>query len=129
MWVSPKFYFLVIRTFRDFLNATTTEQVLDVKSTLDNATQNDFFSPFQQPRDKQTLQVIMECSPFQAEQFHNELICDGLLEKIGSKTITQRILGTTSVNRMVVGKKGDTLLWDAEALKQYFSDKQLDWIQ
>jgi len=28
---------------------------------------------------------------------------------------------------MVTGKKGDTLLWDAEALKKYFADKQTDW--
>ena len=126
-WISPEFKFLVIRTFDELANATTTEQVLDVKFKLDNASQDDLFTKHQQPRDKNTLQVILECTPFQAEQFHNELICDGLLEKIGSKTITQRILGTTPINKMVIGQKGDTLLWDAEALKQYFADKQTDW--
>jgi len=127
MWISDEFHFMVIDTFDQLLNAATTDQVLDVKFNLDNTVQQDFFSPHQQPRDKNTLQVIMQCTPFQAEQFHNELICDGLLEKIGSKTITQRILGTTPVNKMVTGKKGDTLLWDAEQLKQYFVDKQTDW--
>ena len=50
-----------------------------------------------------------------------------MLEKIGSKTITQRILGTTIKNKMVIGKKGDTLLWDTSALKDYFDGKQNDW--
>jgi len=127
MWISLAFHDLVITTFDELLNATTTEQVLDVKFKLDNASQDDIFTKHQQPRDKNTLQVILGCTPFQAEQFHNELICDGLLEKIGSKTITQRILGTTLINKMVIGQKGDTLLWDAEALRQYFSDKQTDW--
>lgn len=127
MWISDEFHFMVIDTFDQLLNATTTEQVLDVKFKLDNASQDDLFTKHQQPRDKNTLQVILECTPFKAEQFHNELICDGLLEKIGSKTITQRILGTTPINKMVIGQKGDTLLWDAEALKQYFADKQTDW--
>jgi hypothetical protein len=127
MWVSDEFHDLVIDTFDKLLNATTTEQVLDVKFKLDSENQSDIFTKHQQPRDKNTLQVILGCTPFQAEQFHNELICDGLLEKIGSKTITQRILGTTVINKMVTGKKGDTLLWDAEALKRYFDDKQTDW--
>ena len=127
MWISPAFHDLVIDTFDSLLNATTTDQVLDVKFKLDNESQADIFTKAQQPRDKSTLQVILECTPFQAEQFHNELICDGMLEKIGSKTVTQRILGTTIKNKMVTGKKGDTLLWDAEALKQYFADKQTDW--
>ena len=126
-WISPEFKFLVIRTFDDLLNATNTEQVLAVKFKLDNENQADLFTKAQQPRDKNTLQVILECTPFQAEQFHNELICDGMLEKIGSKTITQRILGTTIKNKMVIGKKGDTLLWDTNALKDYFDGKQKDW--
>ena len=127
MWISPAFHDLVIDTFDQLLNATTTDQVLDVKFNLDNVAQQDFFSPHQQPRDKNTLQVIMACTPFQAEQYHNELICDGLLEKVGSRTITQRILGATPVNKMVINRKGDTLLWDSDALKQYFADKQTDW--
>lgn len=127
MWISDEFHFMVIDTFDSLLNATTTDQVLDVKFKLDNESQADIFTKAQQPRDKNTLQVILGCTPFQAEQFHNELICDGLLEKIGSKTVTQRILGTTILNKMVMGKKGDTLLWDAEALKKYFTDKQTDW--
>ena len=126
-WISPEFKFLVIRTFDDLLNATTAEQVLAVKFKLDNESQADLFTKAQQPRDKNTLQVILKCTPFQAEQFHNELICDGMLEKIGSKTITQRILGTTIKNKMVTGKKGDTLLWDTDALKDYFDGKQKDW--
>jgi len=109
-WISPEFKFLVIRTFDELLNATTTDQVLDVKFKLDNESQTDLFTKHQQPRDKNTLQVILECTPFQAEQFHNELICDGLLEKIGSKTITQRILGTTPINKMVIGQISGFLL-------------------
>ena len=127
MWISPAFHDLVITTFDQLLNATTTEQVLDVKFKLDSENQGDLFTSHQQPRDKNTLQVILKCTPFQAEQFHNELICDGMLEKIGSKTITQRILGTTIKNKMVTGKKGDTLLWDTNALKDYFDGKQKDW--
>ena len=127
MWISPAFHDLVITTFDDLLNAATAEQVLDVKFKLDNESQGDLFTKAQQPRDKNTLQVILQCTPFQAEQFHNELICDGMLEKIGSKTITQRILGTTIKNKMVTGKKGDTLLWDTNALKDYFDGKQKDW--
>ena len=127
MWISPAFHDLVITTFDDLLNATTAEQVLSVKFKLDNESQADLFTKAQQPRDKNTLQVILKCTPFQAEQFHNELICDGMLEKIGSKTITQRILGTTIKNKMVTGKKGDTLIWDANALKKYFDGKQKDW--
>jgi len=127
MWISPEFKFLVVKTFDEIQSAKTAQELIDLKFKLDNQLQQDFFSPHQQPRDKNTLQVIMACTPFQAEQFHNELICDGLLEKIGSKTITQRILGTTPVNKMVIGKKGDTLLWDSDALKQYFADKQTDW--
>ena len=127
MWISPAFHDLVITTFDDLLNAATAKQVLDVKFKLDNESQADLFTKAQQPRDKNTLQVILQCTPFQAEQFHNELICDGMLEKIGSKTITQRILGTTIKNKIVTGKKGDTLLWDAGALKNYFDGKQKDW--
>jgi len=127
MWISPAFHDLVITTFDDLLNATTSEQVSAVKFKLDNESQADLFTKAQQPRDKNTLQVILKCTPFQAEQFHNELICDGMLEKIGSKTITQRILGTTIKNKMVTGKKGDTLLWDTNALKNYFDGKQKDW--
>ena len=127
MWISPAFHDLVITTFDDLLNAATTEQVLAVKFKLDNENQADLFTKAQQPRDKNTLQVILKCTPFQAEQFHNELICDGMLEKISSKTITQRILGTTIKNKMVTGKKGDTLLWDTNALRDYFDGKQKDW--
>ena len=127
MWISPAFHDLVITTFDDLLNAATAEQVLAAKFKLDNENQADLFTKAQQPRDKNTLQVILKCTPFQAEQFHNELICDGMLEKIGSKTITQRILGTTIKNKMVTGKKGDTLLWDTDALKDYFDGKQKDW--
>jgi len=127
MWCSVKTHHIMITAIKELNSATTTQELNDLKFKYDNSVQTDLFTKHQQPRDKNTLQVILGLTPFQAEQFHNELICDGLLEKIGSKTITQRILGTTPINKMVIGQKGDTLLWDAEALKQYFGDKQTDW--
>jgi len=127
MWISPAFHDLVIDTFDSLANATTTQELIDLKLKLDNAAQQDFFSPHQQPRDKNTLQVILGCTSFQAEQFNNELICDGLIEVIGKRMITQRILGATPINKMVIGRKGDTLLWDSEALQKYFNEKQTDW--
>ena len=50
-----------MKTLLETLNKPTdSEQVIDVKSKLDNASQGDIFTKHQQPRDKNTLQVIME---------------------------------------------------------------------
>jgi len=122
-WISPEFKFLVIRTFDQLSNATTTQEVIDLKHQLDNALQQDLFTKAQQPRDRNCLQVLMNCSPFQVNQFYDELEYQG---QVKSRLVPQppkRIFEATEQSTCVIGKKGDTLLFD-ETVKDLFPSQQ-----
>jgi len=127
MWLSPKFYFLVVRTFDSLANATTTQEVIDLKFQLDNALQQDIFTKAQQPRDKNCLQVLMNCTPFQVNQFYDELEYQG---QVKSRLVPQppkRIFEATTESKYIIGKKGDTLLFD-ESVTELFPAQQ-DWTE
>jgi len=125
MWISPAFHDLVITTFDQLVNATTTQEVIDLKHQLDNALQQDLFTKAQQPRDKNCLQVLMNCTPFQVNQFYDELEYQG---QVKSRLVPQppkRVFEATEQSTCVIGKKGDTLLFD-ESVKDLFPAQQ-DW--
>jgi len=123
MWVSDDFHDLVIDTFDSLLNAITTQEVIDLKFQLDNALQQDIFAVAQQPRDKNCLQVLMNCTPFQVNQFYDELEYQG---QVKSRLVPQppkRIFEATDKSTCIVGKKGDTLLF-SESVRDLFPEQQ-----
>lgn len=125
MWISPAFHDLVIETFDQLATATTTQEVIDLKFQLDNALQQDIFTKAQQPRDKNCLQVLMNVTPFQCEHFFTELESLG---EVKSRLVLQppkRIFEATAESKYVIGKKGDTLLFD-ESVSELFPAQQ-DW--
>jgi len=126
-WISHAFKFLVIRTFDQLANVTTSQEVIDLKFKLDNALQQDIFTKAQQPRDKNCLQVLMSCSPFQVEHFFTELESIG---EVKSRLVPQppkRIFEATTESKYIIGKKGDTLLFD-ESVSESFPAQQ-DWTE
>ena len=123
MWISPAFHDLVIDTFDQLATATTTQEVIGLKFQLDNALQQDIFTAAQQPRDKNCLQVLMNCTPFQVNQFYDELEYQG---QVKSRLVPQppkRIFEATDKSTCIVGKKGDTLLF-SESVRDLFPEQQ-----
>lgn len=131
MWINAKFALLVIRSFREFVNAETLEELKDLKFKLDNAVQQDFFRPEQQPRDKGCLHVILKCSTFQAEVYHDELIKLNELEVESDEMVSvrKRTLRPSFNSKAVIGKtKSGALVYDPEALKKILHiPTQTDW--
>lgn len=126
MWVSVEFNDLVIDTFDAVANATTQQALIDTKHRLDNALQGDIFNKHQSPRDLACLQVIMKCTPFQARQYHDELVGKGIL---GYKDVPQpprRVYFARQDHPAVIGRNGETVLF-SESVKDLFPT-QLDWV-
>jgi len=119
MWCSVKTHHIMITAIKELNSAVTTQELNDLKFKYDNALQQDLFTKAQQPRDKNCLQVLMNCTPFQVNQFYDELEYQG---QVKSRLVPQppkRIFEATESSTCVIGKKGDTLLFD-ESVRDLF---------
>jgi hypothetical protein len=132
MWISCEYHHLVITTFKDFVNADSFEEIKALKYKLDNAKQQDFFAPERQPRHEGCLQVILKCTPFQAEFYHDELIKLGQLENEYDEVIEvrRRKVKITESNTCVTGKTSSgALIYDEDELRRLLDiPKQTEWM-
>ena len=120
MWVSAKFTLLVIRTFDQLTTTTTQQALINLKHQVDNAMQSDLFNPWTSPRDPRSLPAIMHCSPFQANQYNDELVGKGIL---GYRYVIQtprRVYHAIKQHPAIIGSKGDTILFNEAELKKLF---------
>lgn len=126
MWVSPKFHHLVIKTFDALTSATTRQELIATKHRLDNALQGDIFDKYRLPRDSHCLQVIMKCSPFQAKQYHDELVGKDILDYRDVPQPPRRIYCARREHPAIIGKHGETVLFSDEVKKLF--PEQSDWV-
>lgn len=128
MWVNPKFALIVIRAFKELTTAATVADLIDTKHRLDNAIQTDLFNPYQQPRDRRCLQVIMKCSSFQANQYHDELVGKGILGFRHVDQSPRRVYYARKQHPAIIGSKGETILFNEVELKKLFPT-QIDFVE
>jgi len=109
MWINPKFYLLVVRTFDALVNAQTNEAVIAVKNQL-NEVQLDMFR--REPRDKQSLAVILQVATAKVKPYFDHLVSIG---EVGRRWIPQHDKAeyyALDTSRHVIGKKGNTVLFE-----------------
>ena len=127
MWISPEYHDLVITTFDELQNASTTQELIDLKFKLDNAMQQDLLLPYQQPRDANCLQVLMKCSPFAVQHFYDELEYRGEVKSHLVPQPPKRVFTATDTSKYVIGRKGDTLLFSEDVVNAF--PDQNDWTE
>lgn len=109
MWISPEFNDLVIDTFDALMNAQTNEAVIAIKNELNNV-QIDMYH--REPRDKQSLAVILQIATAKVKPYFDYLVEIG---EVGRRWIPQHDRAeyyATDKSKHVIGKKGNTLLFD-----------------
>ncbi|MCX7086979.1 MAG: KilA-N domain-containing protein [Methylococcales bacterium] len=126
IWINARYALIVIRTFDALTNATTQQELINLKHQVDNAMQADMFNPYQSPRDPACLQVIMCCSSFQAKQYHDELVSKGVLTFKDIDQPPRRVYYAKPSQSSVIGRKGETVLFDA-SVKRHFP-VQTSWV-
>jgi len=122
MWLSPDFYFTVIRTFDQLANATTTQQLIDIKTQLDNV-QLDL--SYREPRDKNTLAVHLQVATSKLKPYFDHLVSIGELTREWVRQPDKAVYHATDKSQHVIGQKGRTVLFD-DTVKRVFPE-QVNW--
>jgi len=122
MWISPAFHDLVIDTFDQLQNATTTQELIDLKFQLDDI-QLDL--SYREPRDKNTLAVHLQVATSKLKPYFDFLVQTGELTREWIAQPPKAVYHATTHSQHVIGKKGKTILFN-EDVKQAFP-VQTNW--
>lgn len=110
MWVSCEYHHLVVSTFDALQQATTTQQLIDIKTALDN-TQSDMFR-YREPNDVRTLSHILKIPSSKCKPYYDHLVSIGELAVSWFQPKPIAVYHGTEKSRAVVGRKGKTVLFD-----------------
>ena len=122
-WVSPRFFLTVLQTFDQLQNATTTQELIDLKFQLDNV-QLDL--SYREPRDKNTLAVHLQVATSKLKPYFDYLVSIGELTRSFVPQPDKAIYQATEHSKHVIGQKGKTVLFE-DTVKNIFP-KQVSWI-
>ncbi len=124
MWLNPKFYVLVVRTFINVHRATTAQHLIDIKAALDNQ-QMDFM--YREPRDPNTLQVHLKIASSKLRPYFQWLISKGELTEDRVPQPDKIIYKATENAKTVIGHKGHTVLFNESVVDLF--PAQIDWCE
>ena len=127
MWISAKFALTVIRTFDALLNATTPDELQAIKDKLSWSMGELVQMEARHPKDERTLSAILGKACSQVYPYFKHFVGIGELEQVRVPQPDKFIYRPTPRSTIVIGSKGDTLLFDAKAVKKLLPT-QLDLV-
>ncbi|MCX7086445.1 MAG: KilA-N domain-containing protein [Methylococcales bacterium] len=111
MWLSPKFYLLVINTFDSVLNSTTTDELLEIKDQLNWAMGELSNMETRHPNHKSSLSSILGLSTIRVQPYFAHLVSIGEVEKVLIPQPPKALYRPTRGSKTVIGQHRSTLLF------------------
>lgn len=125
MWLSPKFYVQVVRTFEALSLAKNTEELIELKQQVDLFNSNEQSLAHREPRDKHSLSVILGIPSNKSKPYFDYLVDIGELTKKIIPQLPKAEYHKTEKSKYVIGKKGKTMLFDNSVIDMFPSQKSI----
>ena len=119
MWLSPKFYVQVVRTFNALSEAKNTEELIQLKAQVDLFNSNAESMAHREPSDKQTIPVILGITSNQSQPYFDYLVGIGELTKKLIPQLPKAEYFATNKSKHVLGKKNKTVLFDNNIIDSF----------